>query len=1093
MSFRKVWGLALLVAGFAAVAVAQRTTAEITGAVTSQDGFPLPGVSVIATPDAGGQPRQTVTDETGNYVLASLPVGSYSIRAELPNFNSEVREGIVVQVARPQRLDFMLTVGQISSQITIVEDTPLTDTVDATMGDLIPNSRVMSLPLNGRRYADLLLVSDNLVTPPGGTRGGALQQTGPSVAVAGQRAGHNMYFLDGTSVTDQYFNNLMVAPPIDSIQEFNIQKSIYPAEYGGKASATISAATKSGTNQIHGTLYEFFRNSAMDARNFFNGPKVPPLRQNQFGGTVGGPVIRDKTFFFATAEGLRERRALTQTFSLPTAAVRGGDFTGLGTIYDPYSTNPNGTRVPFVDNKIPVTRLDPVAQAFLNKVPLPNLNQTQAQNFAAAPSSTNDISQFAVKLDHTLSPSDTLYARYSRAQFGNFLPFGSSALNQSLIPGFGTYLNTLSSNGVIGHTHVFSPNWLHDLRIGFLRADGGQSLQNQGVPFAQQAGLSGVSTDPTKMGYPAIDLSGGYSSMGDPSSVVSRNNTSLDIFSNTTYIRGAHTVKFGAYFFHLNFNPTDAPNARGNFQFTPRYTSSVAGLGDGNAFADFLLGTPSSAQTGIGLGHENAHTNWLHLYAQDDWRATHNLTFNIGLRYEANTQLADSQNRLSNIQPGRFVIASGANGQIDPSANQLLSQIPIPYVTSQQAGYDRSLLRPAYLRFAPRFGFAWTPFGGDRTVIRSGFGLFFNQAAYSIQTSLMKNLPFYFNKQVTTSNDALMPAYTTTSILNAPNTGTIGGSAMDQNYRSEYAESWDFSLQHQLRNNWVIEASYFGSKVVGADNVTYQNIPTPGPGSVQQRRPNPNISGYPLVYWGGWSTYHSLTLKLTKRLSYGLTINANYTWSKAIDNASSPGPTDAETNYPQNVNYRRAEKALSSYNRAHRFVFSFSYAIPSGVGTLIREGSIPGLLLSNWSLTGTSTLQSGAPFTVNLPGDNANIGPGPAQRPDLITNPNLPASQQTPDHWFNTAAFAMPAQYTFGNAGRNIVFGDGYINTDMALAKRTALSERYNLEFRAEFFNLFNNTNFMGAPGRIAFTPSFGRYFQAYNPRQIQLALRLRF
>jgi hypothetical protein len=643
-----------------------------------------------------------------------------------------------------------------------------------------------------------------------------------------------------------------------------------------------------------------------------------------------------------------------------------------------------------------------------------------------------------------------------------------------LVPGFGTYISTFTRSLALSHTHIFSPTLVQDLRFGLLRVAGGQQLENQGTDFASRAGLLGVTNDAAKTGYPSINLSNAYSSLGDPARAVSRVDTSFDLFSSWTWIRGSHTTKFGGYLYRLKFRPTDAPNARGAFTFTPRFSSSVPGSADGNAFADFLLGYPSTALAGLGRGTEDGRTNWIHGYAQDDWRARRNFTVNAGVRYEFNSHITDTGNRLSNIQEQRFVIASDDQGRISPDAQALLPLIPTPWITSKDAGYSRSLLRPGYVRLAPRIGLAWSPGQANKTVIRAGFGLFFNQWAYSVQTALMQNLPFYFNKNVTTASDAALPTLSTSNILQAPANGTVGGGGMDQNYRSEYAESWNLSIQRVLHNNWLTEINYFGSKIVGADDSTFYNIPQPGPGPIGPRRPNPALSNIQIIHWGGYSNYHALSLKLEKRLSRGLTANANYTWSKATDVASSPGPTFSEANFPQNVYNRRADDALSSFDHRHRFVASFSQALPWGI-----------------SILGLGTFQTGAPFTVNLPNDNANIGAGPAQRPDVARNPNL--ASRTPEHWFDTSAFTMPAAFTFGNSGRNIVTGAGLFNVDLSAQKLVRIRDKATLQIRAEFFNALNHTNFADAPGRIAFTPGFGRYFAAENPRQVQLGLKLQF
>ncbi|HYR44626.1 MAG TPA: hypothetical protein VER98_16465, partial [Terriglobia bacterium] len=476
-----------------------------------------------------------------------------------------------------------------------------------------------------------------------------------------------------------------------------------------------------------------------------------------------------------------------------------------------------------------------------------------------------------------------------------------------------------------------------------------------------------------------------------------------------------------------------------------------------------------------GRGETDARTLWTHFYAQDDWRPSAHLTLNLGIRYEINGQMAETGNRFSNPEPNRFVIASDDRGRINPDANVLLPLLPVSFVTSKDAGYDRSLQKPSYSRVAPRIGFAWSPFNSDRFVVRSGFGLFYNQAAYSITESLAQNLPFYFNKSISLSVDQAVPVYTTTNILLAPNTGSIGGSGLNYNYHPEYAESWTLSLQRSLGANWAVMATYFGSRVVGADNSTYLNIPQPGSGPIDARRPNPLLNAIHTIRWDGWSEFNSLTMKLEKRLSARLGLDANYTWSKTMDDASDPGPTFHEFNVPQDVRNLRAERGLSSFHHAHRLVFTGTYVFPKG-----------------WTVNTIGTFQTGAPITINLPNDNANIGAGPAQRPNLLRNPNL-KSGGSAERWFDTDAFAMPAPFTFGNAGRNIVYEDGERNVDMSVMKHFRIKEGTGLEFRAEIFNIFNFLNFVGAPGRIAFTPNFGRVFNAGPSRQVQLGLKLTF
>jgi hypothetical protein len=417
----------------------------------------------------------------------------------------------------------------------------------------------------------------------------------------------------------------------------------------------------------------------------------------------------------------------------------------------------------------------------------------------------------------------------------------------------------------------------------------------------------------------------------------------------------------------------------------------------------------------------------------------------------------------------------------------LLPLIPIPYVTSKEAGCERGLLQPDYNRIAPRFGVAWRLPGKGDTVIRSGFGIYLNQWAYSVQQALARNLPFFLVKNVNTAADALRPAFTTGNILLANPNGSIGGNNMDYDYRIEYNEAWTLSIQHLLDRSTMIEAAFLGSRTVGADSSTVRNVPTPGPGPINARRPVPALSNFNSIRWDGWSTYNALTLKIERRLARGLALNANYTWSKSIDDASDPGGTAFETNLPQNVYDLPAEKALSSFDHRHRFVASFVYELPFGRGLHGWKKQA----LAGWQTSGIVSWLTGAPFTVNLGVDQANIGAGPAQRPNLLRDPNL-SSGKTPERWFDTSAFALPAAFTFGNAGRNIVYAPGYSDVDFSLQKDFGVTEWVRMKFRAEAFNLFNHPNF-DVPNRTAFTPSFGRIFSADASRQLQFGLKIEF
>jgi hypothetical protein len=871
------------------------------------------------------------------------------------------------------------------------------------------------------------------------------------------------------------------------IQEFKIQKSMYAPEFGGKASALINVATRSGANAFRGSAFEFLRDDAFDAPNYFRPPgqPVPPLRQNQFGGTLGGPIVRNRSFFFGSFERLRMERSLTRTFAVPSTAQRLGNFAGLAPICDPLTIPTTGTCTPFAGNRIPEERIDPIARALLEHVPGPT-SDAGPQNLTAVEEQDRDVDQISLRLDHQLTDNDSLLARFSTFDAEEIQPFGTSALQEALVPGFGRSLTTRTRNVVLSHTRVFGTGMLNELRFGWMSVGGGQISPNQGTPFAQQVGLLGVTADPRDMGFPQVSTNGQFSTFGDPTIFTTRQIQHFELFENFTMDRGAHRVKFGAYYFHLQLRPEQPDNARGAFTYSGQFS--------GNAFADFLLGYPSTAVSGIGRGDENGRTNWLHLYVQDDWQPRGNLTLNLGLRYEFNQHMYDVDNRLSSIDlatpGGRFVIASDENGSIDPSAGDLLPLIPIPYVTAAAAGWNRGLMKPSPVRLAPRLGFALS-LDDARAVVRGGYGIFLNQWAYSVQTAFARNLPFFFTKQVDVPLTDRVPTRRTADILTSDATGTIGATIMDYDYAVEYSQTWSGGLQYELGPATMAEVSYMGTWTLGADNATIRNVPEPGPGPVQARRPIPQLSRINAIRFDGKSIYHGLTLRLERRMARDFAVNTSYTLSSSKDDASSPGATESEPNVPQNVRNifdDTGEWAYSSFDHRHQFIVSGMYQLP-----FFRDASgLTGAIAAGWRANAVFIAQSGAPFTVNLPVDRANIGTGPAQRPDQLHDPNLPGQQRTAERWFDTSAFALPAQYTFGSAPRNSVVGPGFANMDFALAKTWRVGSRSDLEFRWEVFNLFNRPNF-DLPHRIFGSPSFGQVSSAKNPREMQFGLRLSF
>jgi carboxypeptidase family protein len=1065
---------------YASPASAQMNTAEISGIINDPSGAIVANARIEAVQDHTQLRFTAESNGAGEFLLAQLPVGVYKLTVTAKGFKQSVAEDITAHAGDKLRQSFRLDLGDQSEIVTVKEnEAGITQMESAAIKDTIEQQQVIDLPLKGRNFIDLVGLSPGVTNPPAGTRGSALQQTGNVFGILGQRSGHNLYLVDGVAVTDEAYNNMVLNPSVDVLQEVSINETSYDAEFGGKSGGVINAITKFGTNEFHGSLYEFVRNDIFDAKNFFVSPSspTPPFRQNQFGGSIGGPIQKNKTFFFANYEGVRVRQSQTQLFTVPTVAERAGNFTGSG-----ITVNMPGTTTPFPNDTIPT--IDPVAAAVLARIPLPT-NGAASNNLTQTSQSSTNVNQYNARIDHTFSARDSVFVRGSVFDDNGFFPFGSAALNESLFPAFGYNLRTHTDNISATWSHIFSPSWLNELRFGWMTVSGGEISPNAGFDFAGATGLQGVSSNPLDTGYPSISITG-FSGMGESTQYVTRTDTDYEIYDNVSWHHGRHTVKFGGYFFHLNFDPVNAQNARGTFAFTGKFT--------GNALGDFLLGDPNQGSVGEqGRGNLQGRTNWAHFYIEDGWQITPSLKLDIGLRYEYNQNLKDANNNIALINTlvpgGEFVIASNSQGQLSPAANALLSTIPIPYLTSVQAGWDDSLLQGRPLRLAPRIGLAWA-LPDRKTVIRSGFGIYTNQAAYNIIETAALNLPFYFAKTVTNTT------FNTENILAAPANGSISGNNLNHDFKIEYNNVWNLAIQHSFSPNSTFQVQYIGSYTVHADNETYQNLfPNDGldPATGLHVRPIPSMSGFPAVTWDGWEKYNALTVMFTQRLWRGLSLNSVYTFSKAMDDASNPGADNAEPNFPQDPSNLAAESGLSDFDHRHRFVTNFLYELPffRGSQSWVRYA------LADWKVGGIWTLQSGAPFTVNLSTDVANNGEplsAPSQRPDLVCNPNN--GPKTPKQWFNTACFTMPDKFTYGTAGRDIVTGPGLDDFDATFQKQFPIRERMQLQFRADIFDFFNHPNFnapVGAGRTFSTAASFGAIASAMDPRDVQFSLRLTF
>ena len=1032
-------------------AAAQTIRGSIGGTVFDTSRKPVSGASVSLTENTTGKKRSTIADSRGDFLVPTLPPGKYRLDVARPGYREYAQE-VTLALDQDLRIDVPLLSGTRTDTVEVTAAPNMVKTDSAAMGTLIENRNVTGLPLDGRNFYQLALLVPGVVPAAQGSAGAVLGDI--ALNVNGGREDSNNFLLDGIYNGDPKLNTFGVTPPVDAIQEFEVLTSVYDATFGRNSGGQVNVILKSGSNALHGSAYEFFRNAALDGRNFFapSDAARPQYQRNQFGASAGGPVRINHTFFFADYEGSRVRQGITQVSDVPTAAERAGNFAGTGlTAINPF------TQQPFPGNQIPAAIQDPSGAAIAALYPLPN-RAVPEQNFVSSPVERDRDDHFDLRVDHSLAPSSDLSFRYSFADRNLYDPFSGSGF--ALVPGYGTTIPRRAQNLMLGETHVFSPNIINELRAGYNRVSAGEYQQNLGHDLNGQLRLPELSTNPRDFGLSIISVTG-YSPLGDDYNNPQHSASNiLELNDQVTYNRGRHLLRFGADLRDLRQNAYRDEQARGFIDFL--------GLITGNPLEELLLGLPTVSAGATLDNPEHLRTYSMYYFAQDTYRIRPDLTFSLGVRYEYNAPPVDAQNR-ANI----FDEASGALVQVGTG------------------GVPRSGYAPDHNNWAPRIGVSWSP-GNRGRVFRAGYGIFYDQGALATGEGLYFNPP-YFNFRVFETLATAPLLLNNPFPQNYPFPTPPSALAYQRNFRTPYAQQWNFGIQQQAGRNRVVEIAYVGSK--GTDLLTARDINQAHPSPQQPNlRPNPLFSDIDHLESSANSVYHSLQARFQQRLTGGLSVLASYTWSKSIDNASDFFSSAGDANFPQNSYNLRAQRGLSNFDVRSRLSMSYAYDLPT---RRFDQAWINGLL-GGWQTYGILTFQTGQPFTVALlPAlDNSNTGTsilgfgGANDRPNVVGNAHI--SDPNPDMWFNTAAFAIPPFGSFGNAGRNILTGPGLETMNLSLVKNTRIREGMSLQFRAESFNIVNHPN-LNLPDNFIGSPTFGQILSAQDPRHIQFGLKLLF
>ena len=1075
------------------VAMAQ-SQATLVGTVTDPTGAAVPGAEVTVSNLDTGSERAVETNEVGNFRVFPLNPGVYTVMASTSGFKTQIRDGVVLQVSEIVEVDFVMELGEVTETIEVTGAAPIMQTQEASVGNVVNTRELERLPVNQRNFTRLILLMPGTSSRRRSQSRGTAESGTQLYSVNGSRPQDNNYVLDNIDSNMQMMNSPGISPPMDAIQEFKIATNT-SSEFARSAGANVNMVIKSGTRELHGTLYEYFRNDELDANEFFfnrtrtaNSPTRVPFNLNQYGVAIGGPMpsLSDKMFWFVSWEGFRRRRGSTQTYSTPPADFRAGDFSRVassvsrpvaGAIIDPL------TEEPFQNATIPLTRQNPAIPTIIQLTHPNGPNRAgDTNNFIGNRSQANDRDQLHWRWDYNVNSKDTVYFRFSNQNADLIQP--SSNPNFSASPEFDVFNYGGTWNHIFGPTTVmqltFGTNQPHNPRIG--RHEGGLTRTD----FIDQAGLQMYQRE--VFGEPMVSMGfGAYNAGGGAGGVVNGDEI-YQTSGNLSTVFGRHTLKFGGQYHWRRFytNTSNPMNGNGTFN----------GQLSGFPMADALLGYPSLIRRGQGNTLTNGIGHFLIGFVQDDWRVSQKLTVNLGMMYQFGSRPYDTTDRLGNLWVRReettgeyfgTLLWAAENPQPAPPSGRVPSDLSTFAVglPANMGGWGRALVGSDRNDIAPRLGVAYQ--WDDKTVIRSGFGIFYNSTFVQELQDLRKFWPFTV-QQVFSPNRGGIDLSITDAGPPFSSTAAIGGWPQQPTNRSPYSMQWNFFIQRQVMDDMTLDVGYVGSgsrKQIGYS--PFNNALSPGPGAVQSRRLLPSfgdLDGGSNQYNG---SYNALQVKVQKRFSDGLQFNLNYSWQKALDGQSSLAEVKVQDPFHRDLDYSR-----SSWDTRQVFNFSYVYELPFGQGRKFGRdmSSAADAIIGGWALEGITRLETGPPLNIQLGQDIANTGRS-RQRPNLVGNPNN--GPKTPDAWFNASAFEVPNDFTFGTAGAYITDADGIVSFDVSLAKTFRVTESQRVELRVEFFNLPNHVNF-NLPQERMNRGNFNKITsQSTNPRQIQLALRYSF